>query len=270
MACVHGPGAGASCRHECIIAAGVCRGVSRRSNLVSGWVLAVLVMAVFARLGVWQVDRMHQKQAMLDMTAQVVHDRKAVPLASAAARQRASGYDWSGGSGRFSDKPAILLDNQQRDGQQGVRAYRVFQPASGAAPLLVELGWLPLPGNRKMPAVAPVPGEQHIDGLLVPPPSSGIVAGHAVPQPGGAVLTTRLDMPLLRDALQLPGLAPRLLKLDPALPLGYPRDLDVLPNTLPPERHLGYAVQWFGLSLTVLVTALILTFRKPRSRKSGP
>jgi cytochrome oxidase assembly protein ShyY1 len=54
------------------------------------------------------------------------------------------------------------------------------------------------------------------------------------------------------------------LKLDPALPLGYARDLDILPNTMPPERHLGYAVQWFGLALTVLITALVLTFRKPR------
>jgi cytochrome oxidase assembly protein ShyY1 len=54
------------------------------------------------------------------------------------------------------------------------------------------------------------------------------------------------------------------LKLDPAIPLGYARDLDVLPNTLPPERHLGYAVQWFGLALAVLATALVLTFRKPR------
>ena len=42
------------------------------------------------------------------------------------------------------------------------------------------------------------------------------------------------------------------------------RDLDVLPNTLPPERHLGYAVQWFALALAVLATALILTTRRQR------
>ena len=59
-------------------------------------------------------------------------------------------------------------------------------------------------------------------------------------------------------------LAPRVLRLDPALPLGYARDLDLLPNTLPPEQHRGYAVQWFALALAVLVTALILTFRKRR------
>ena len=45
------------------------------------------------------------------------------------------------------------------------------------------------------------------------------------------------------------------------------RDLDILPNTLTPERHLGYAVQWFGLAATVFVVALVLTLR---ARKRAP
>jgi cytochrome oxidase assembly protein ShyY1 len=52
------------------------------------------------------------------------------------------------------------------------------------------------------------------------------------------------------------------LRLDPALALGYPRDLDLLSNTLPPERHRGYALQWFGLSLAVLATTFLLYFRR--------
>jgi cytochrome oxidase assembly protein ShyY1 len=59
----------------------------------------------------------------------------------------------------------------------------------------------------------------------------------------------------------------RVLRLDPALPGGYARDLELLPNTLPPSRHLGYAVQWFGLALTVLVVALVLEFRRHRRRR---
>ena len=42
------------------------------------------------------------------------------------------------------------------------------------------------------------------------------------------------------------------------------RDLDILPNTLTPERHLGYAVQWFGLAAAVFVVALVLTLRARR------
>ena len=39
----------------------------------------------------------------------------------------------------------------------------------------------------------------------------------------------------------------------------------VLPNTLSPSRHLGYAVQWFALAAAVFATATVLTFRKPRA-----
>ena len=63
-------------------------------------------------------------------------------------------------------------------------------------------------------------------------------------------------------AWQLPALAPRVLRLDPSLPLGHERDLEVLANTLPPEKHRGYAIQWFGLAFATLVVILLLWFRK--------
>ncbi len=140
--------------------------------------------------------------------------------------------------------------------------------AAARAPVLIDLGWLPVPGNRRMPAVASIQGGQHVMGLLSPPPPAGFVRAVVMPQVNGTLLTTSLDIALLRRSLHLPTLAPRVLKLDPVLPIGYARDLDILPNTLPPERHLGYAVQWFGLALTVLATALLLTFRKPGAHRT--
>jgi len=241
--------------------------VSRRGTLILGWALTVLVAAGFLRLGVWQLARMHEKQAMLDAVQRTLGERLAEPLAASLAR--ANGYDWAAGTGRFTDAPALLLDNQGRDDRAGVRAYRVFQPdAPGAAALLVELGWLPLPGDRKLPAIARPGGDMRVQGLLAPPPSHGLLAAIATPQ-DGAVLTTGLDAPNLRALLRAPDLAPRVLKLDPALKFGYARDLDILPNTLPPERHRGYAVQWFALAGAVLITALVLTLRKPSKKKTA-
>ncbi|TDK23048.1 SURF1 family protein [Luteimonas aestuarii] len=224
-------------------------------------------MLAFASLGRWQLGRMHEKQAMLDAVQAVLGARDARPLSAAAGP--AQGYDWVAGEGVFAE-PLILLDNQQRDGRAGVRAFRVFDPQDGvqpgvqAPPLLVELGWLPLPGDRTLPQLPRPEGTHAIAGLLVPPPSQGLGRAVLAAQEDGTLLATGLDIDRLRDMLGLPSLAPRLLKLDPALPLGHARDLDILPNTLPPEKHLGYAVQWFGLALAVLVTALVLTFRKRR------
>jgi surfeit locus 1 family protein len=238
--------------------------VSRRGTLLFGWTLALLGIALFTRLGVWQLARMHEKQAMLDAVHATLLLRRPQPLVSAADAQRLHAYDWTSADGHFVAAPALLLDNQQHDGSSGVRAYRLFQSDDATvAPVLAELGWLPVPGNRRMPVVAPITGVQHVAGLLSPPPSAGFVRAVVLLQANGTLLTTSVDIALLRRTLHLPTLAPRVLKLDPALPIGYARDLDILPNTLPPERHLGYAVQWFGLALTVMVTALLLTFRKP-------
>ena len=240
--------------------------MSRPTGKLFGWALALLVIGAFTSLGVWQLGRAKQKEAMLAASQQVLAERKALPLSAATDSARMAAYDWAVDSGHFLDVPAVLLDNQTRDSRPGIRAYRVFMPEAGATPLLVELGWLPLPGDRQLPAIDKITGQVQLAGLLVPPPSAGIVRLDPVAQANGDLLVIGLEQSAIAAELGLPALAPRVLKLDPASPLGYTRDLDILPNTLPPERHLGYAVQWFGLALAVLVTALVLSLRRGKRR----
>jgi len=242
--------------------------VTRCRTLWLGWTLALVALAVFCALGTWQLARMRLKQAMLDEVAAVLEQRAAVPLDLGLDRD--IGYDWTRGSGMFADAPAVLLDNQTREGRAGVRVYRAFipdqdtdAPSDEIAPVLVDLGWLPLEDRRLMPDIPRPEGPQWLEGLLAPPPSTGLAQAPAVMQANGTLLTVSLRTPGLAQMLHQPRLAERVLRLDPELPLGYARDLDILPNTMPPERHLGYAVQWYALALAVLVTALILTFRKP-------
>ncbi|MCY7355308.1 MAG: SURF1 family protein [Lysobacter sp.] len=219
-------------------------------------------MMLFSMAGVWQWRRMHEKQASLDAVQHVLADRNAKPLSIAADRRRLHSYDWAAGAGVFDARGALLLDNQQHGGRSGIRAYRIFVPERGV-PLLVDLGWLPLGGNRIFPQVPRTDGRLEVSGLLLPPPSSGLALGTGIVREGEGWLLTRVDPVAIASTTGLSApLAPRVLRLDPELPIGYARDLDILPNTLPPQRHLGYAVQWFALALAVLVTALILTFRK--------
>lgn len=238
--------------------------MSRQRNRLLGWIAALIAMALFSSAGVWQWRRMHDKRALLDASQHVLADRNAKPLSIAAAAHRARDYDWAAGMGTFDARGALLLDNQQHNGRSGVRVYRIFVPEQGR-PLLVDLGWLPLGGDRKLPRIPRIDGRVELRGLLMPPPSSGLALGASVAREGKDWLLMRVDPVAIASStgMSVP-LAQRVLRIDPALPIGYARDLDILPNTLPPERHLGYAVQWFALALAVLVTATILTFRKTR------
>jgi len=229
---------------------------------VAPWLLAGVLVAAFCALGTWQWRRGAAKDAMFAAQAAVLAERRAGSLA-ALSQEEGVALAWAAGRGRFLDAPVLLLDNQRRGDAVGVRELRVFQPDGGRA-LLVDLGWIALPGNRELPPTSPLPGTHDLRGLLAPPPSAGLALGpdHAAAGPGRWLLT-RVELAALARALRV-DLAPRVLRLDPAVPLGHARDLDPLPNTLPPERHRGYAVQWFGLAFATVVATLLLSLRRQK------
>jgi cytochrome oxidase assembly protein ShyY1 len=220
-------------------------------------------------LGFWQLDRAQFKDALIAHSRIVLDARHALPLAAETDARAAAAdgidYAWSAGSGDFLPLPAVLLDNQSRGGRPGVRVYRVFQPNGAKRAVLLELGWRALPPDRKLPAEPPLPGSWRVQGLLAPPPAAGLnLGGDAIQrQPDGTLLSTRLEPDRVAAALGLPnGIAPRVLRLDPALAMGYARDLDVLGGAMPPERHRGYAVQWFAMAAALLVATLVVSRRK--------
>jgi cytochrome oxidase assembly protein ShyY1 len=231
------------------------------------WAFAVVVAGLFCMLGFWQLGRAEWKRELLQRASQALSDRRPKPPAVIGDATRARGYDWVEVEGRFVDAPAVLLDNQGRDGQVGVRAYRAFA-VTGGPMVLVDLGWIVIPGDRRMPMVPRDAGRTRLTGLLLPPPAKGLALGEPATLPDGDLLVTWLDPVAMRDRLHAPTLAPRVLRPTPEAGFGFERDFDILPNTMPPERHVGYAVQWFALSATVLVTAVVLTLRR-RRRNSG-
>lgn len=233
------------------------------------WAFALVAAGFFCMLGFWQLGRAEWKRDLLQRASQALSDRRPKPpgVIGDAARDRA--YDWVEVEGRFVDAPAVLLDNQGRDGRVGVRAYRVFAIAGGPA-VLVDLGWVAIPGDRRMPTVPRDAARTRLTGLLLPPPAKGLALGEPAALPHGDLLVTWVDPVALRARLHAPTLAPRVLRPAPEAGFGFERDFDILPNTMPPERHVGYAVQWFALSATVLVTAVVLTLRRRRRATGVP
>lgn len=229
-------------------------------------VLSVLGLCLafgFAQLGRWQLSREDVKRAQL-AAAEAALAAPPRALAPALAGP-VEAIDKVAGRARFTATPRLWLDNQRRGQQVGMRLYCAATPVEGGATLLVDLGWLPVAPDRVLPAVGCPEGEHALAGLLVAPPSVGLRLGPGLVEQDGAWLATRLDPAEVSAAwAATPALAPRVLRLDPALPLGHARDLALLGNTLPPEKHRGYAVQWFGLAVATLVILIVLNLRRRR------
>jgi surfeit locus 1 family protein len=227
------------------------------------YLFSACLCLVFVSLGRWQLSRAAWKQQRLEDVA-IVLKAKTPQSLSLLTMQTQTGLAWAAGQGHFLETPALLLDNQRRGDQVGVHVYRAFQPDQGRA-LLVDLGWLVVPGERKMPRLEKMSGNYQLNGLLAPPPSPGFAIGPAYSKINSDYwLLTRMSISELSKELKIP-LATRVLRLNPELPIGYARDLDILPNTLPPEKHQAYALQWFGFAIATLVTTLILTLRRKKS-----
>lgn len=224
-------------------------------------VLGLCLALGFAQLGRWQLSREDGKRAQL-AAADAALSAPARDLAATLAGP-AGAIDKVAGRARFTATPRLWLDNQRRGQQVGMRLYCAATPVGGDTPLLVDLGWLPVAPDRRLPAADCPTGEHALAGLLVPPPAVGLRLGPGLVEQGGAWLATRLDPAEVSAAwASTPALAARVLRLDPSLPLGHARDLALLGNTLPPEKHRGYAIQWFGLALATLVILIVLNLRR--------
>ena len=221
------------------------------------WSLALGLCLAFVRAGLWQSGRAVQKEQLLADSARVLAERQPVPVAKGLSAMPA----WVAVEGAFEPMPALRLDNQRRGSRVGVQVYRAFRADDGER-LWVDIGWRALPADRRVPDEPALPiTRQRLEGLLVPPPSAGFALGPAASSlPDGGRLALRLEPSVLGQAGR--AIDSAVLRLDPAVPLGHERDLDLLANTLSPEKHRGYALQWFGFAAGLLLLSLYLQFRR--------
>ncbi len=220
---------------------------------------ALLLAALFVRLGLWQWQRGEQREAASALFAHGAD--RVLELGNGDGRelpvwQRVSARGELDGAHQF------LLDNRSFQGQPG---YEVLTPLirRNANSLIVDRGWVPFTGSRnRLPDVSlPAGARVEVTGRLASLPSPGLALGRAPPAAGAwPKLTSYPDMTQLATALGVE-LGPRILLLDPGSPFGYARAWHA--PGLPPLRHFSYAVQWWAFAALTLAL-LVFLIRRPR------
>jgi surfeit locus 1 family protein len=224
-------------------------------------IAAVIGVAILIGLGVWQIQRLHWKEAILARVA-ALESAPPQPLAPVLARA-ASGVD--------VDYRRVELACPDLETRPYLRLYAVWQGYGGyrivaACPIasgpyrviLVDRGFiaqgLALSGGQ--------PLQEPVVGVL----RRGDARNFVTPanQPGQNLWYWR-DIPAMAAALGVRAPAPSFLMLErPAAPPGGPT-----PAAIPadiPNNHLQYAITWFGLAVALAGVYLASLWTRSRRR----
>jgi len=220
--------------------------------------LTLAGVAVGTTAGFWQLDRAAVKR---DLEARFASGASAPALQQLVASEAAEAYRYRTVrlTGQYDPDHQLLLDNISHERQPGYQVLTPFATPDGT--VLVNRGWVPADGDRRiLPDIRVGSGTREITGRIewLPRPGIALAAG---PPVRDAPWPRRLLFPTSTEASAHLGVPLRdyQLLLDPAAPDGYVREWR--PGGMGADRHVAYAVQWFGLALTVVVIYIVLVFR---------
>jgi surfeit locus 1 family protein len=221
---------------------------------------AAALIGLFIALGAWQLNRAQERQAML-LQYETRSHKPAVQLQLPIADTESWRYRRVKVTGHFDDDHQFLLDNQVSRGRAGYHVLTPLDPSAGQGNVLVDRGWVPLGTSREeLPDVGVESGEVSLEGVVYIPYEGGYsLGGMATGEVGWPLRVQFIDFKQMAARLGVP-LAEMIIRLDPHSRYGYRREWQIVPFS--PERHLGYAVQWFALACALLVIYLVVNFKR--------
>ena len=216
-------------------------------------VAAIAAALAFSALGNWQLGRAQEKRAL---AADFAREAPAMELQSLP--DDAPRYQRVVARGSYDTDRQFLLDNMSHAGRAGVLVLTPLRLADGSA-VLVNRGWQPFgPSRGALPGVAVTAGPRTVSGRLDDLPRPSI----RLDSPPAAGWPRLVQYPRMEELSAMLGreLYPRMILLDSSLPDGYVREWSV-PGTTP-DRHLGYAVQWFAFAALAIAIWIALGLRR--------
>lgn len=224
--------------------------------------ITLVLLPLLILLGSWQLQRAAEKTE-LEAQWQQQQDQPVIALESNNLWQLPD-YQRVMLTGHFSPQHQWLLDNRHRHGQYGLEVIQEFITEDGRH-LLINRGWVAANSQRRdLPAVDTRTGTTTIFGELMTMTSHPLLEDTAPDSHWPRVI---LDMHAKSMGEAITQLLPeRYIRLDDASEGALITEWQV--TALSSAKHRGYAVQWFGLAMALLIWFVIVQTGFVRHRRS--
>lgn len=241
--------------------------------------LAALALCI--KLGFWQYHKAIARQAMqvqlnarLNEPAESLSD-KILHLTNSAKALESLRYKRLKLIGDYQPQYQFLLDNQVENTVAGYHVYTPIKVDGTGLYVLINRGWVAKPAAvvgqiAKSPMIASPIGKQSVQGDISIPAAKFYTLEPTYADSGKVKnqhwqpVWQNLDLSRYAQAVPFK-LLPFVVRLDKNSASGFVR------NWPPPgdrvHMHLGYAYQWFGFALTLLVIFIVLNVKKVERQK---
>ena len=217
--------------------------------------LTLVLLPVLLGLGFWQLQRADEKAAIGVRFEQ----RK---LQAPVALQRVNVEDSAELEylpvklrGQFLPGQYFLLDNRIYRGRFGYEVLAVLQLEESGQPVLINRGWIAADSARQsLPDVPEISGSVTLQGHVYVAPGSPYLLADLALEPGWPKRIQAIEMDKLGAALEeVAGgsLFPYSVRIDPDQLAALTVDWQII--NVSPEKHRGYAVQWFTMALALFI-----------------
>lgn len=221
--------------------------------------MALAVATGCIQLGNWQhakADRKLAAQHLLDARGgDTPVSIGAAPVDAEALRSRPVTV-----RGQFETDRQFLVDNRIHREQAGYHVLTPLRIDGSDTRVLVNRGWIPANARHDdIPQVATPAGPVTLSGTAVVPGTRFFTLADA-PQAGWQPVWQNLDLARFAGSAPYP-LQPVVVQLAPDAPAGFVRDWPRPDERF--ERHLSYALQWYGFAASAVLIWFALGWRRP-------
>jgi surfeit locus 1 family protein len=229
-----------------------------------GWLpslLVVLLLPLLIWLGFWQLARAEQKSQLM---AHYQLRGEAPPVAlTQLLTEPDPAYRRVHIQGRFDAEHSLLLDNRTRNGQAGFELLQPFHDQPSNLWLLVNRGWQAWPDRRITPTFSTPNSEVSLYAWVYQPLGEPFRLQPEKTSAKWPLLLSNAEPQKIWNQLHREGYSHEL-RLEPG-PGALQADWPLV--SISPEKHLGYAVQWFALALTLLGLFIYLGIHNARENR---
>ena len=229
--------------------------------LISNWKASLtffLLLLLVLSLGVWQIDRGYNKKELentfLERQSQPVKEIKYNTFLKSDLYRNVVL------EGRYLDN-TFLLDNRINNGKPGLKVFSPFETTNSGL-VLVSRGWVELEDRSNLPMIKSSKNILKIQGVLRPESKDFVLENEEMNKKNNPILVQTVNLSELSNFLGKP-LSPYILELSELSESAFVKTWQ--PINLSSFRHFGYAVQWFGLAI-VLIVGYVFFLRKGETK----